>query len=191
MVVDEAHSIGVLGPTGRGILEHFRIDPRTIGVEILITGTLSKALGCFGGFVAGSRERVSAVRAHSSAFRASTPIPLFIAESALTALRRLMADDTVLADLRSNISVMRDILSGYHLVQALPSVPIFSVADGVRYDVKEMADSMKRAGVMVALVKGYSVAQSEPLLRWTVSRSHSSDDLASFAHALSTAIAGA
>ena len=55
-MVDEAHSLGVLGKTGRGIAEHFGVDPRDVD---MLMGTLSKAMASCGGYIAGSRELLS------------------------------------------------------------------------------------------------------------------------------------
>jgi len=82
LVVDDCHGVGVLGARGRGTVEHCELrDPR-----IVLTGTLSKALGCFGGFVAGSREHVGRTRAGSRAYVGSTPIPPALARAASEAL---------------------------------------------------------------------------------------------------------
>jgi 8-amino-7-oxononanoate synthase len=83
LIVDDSHGVGVLGERGRGSVELAGLaDPR-----IVITGTLSKALGCFGGFVVGSREVVEPMRRRSHAYVGSTPIPPAIARAAIEALR--------------------------------------------------------------------------------------------------------
>ncbi len=69
VMVDEAHSIGVLGRTGRGIGEHFGVDPRDVDLWM---GTLSKAMGSCGGYIAGSRARFGRSPyppSHASKFR--------------------------------------------------------------------------------------------------------------------------
>ena len=80
LMVDEAHSIGVLGRTGRGIGEHFGVDPRDVDLWM---GTLSKAMGSCGGYIAGSRRldrlpasygtRVCLQRGHAAAGRGRRP----------------------------------------------------------------------------------------------------------------------
>jgi 7-keto-8-aminopelargonate synthetase-like enzyme len=55
LYVDEAHSIGVLGPNGRGVFEHFGVDP---GEGDLFMGTISKGLGSCGGFIGGSNALI-------------------------------------------------------------------------------------------------------------------------------------
>jgi 7-keto-8-aminopelargonate synthetase and related enzymes len=54
--VDEAHSIGALGPTGRGVTEYFGIDPREVDI---LMGTYTKSFGSMGGYVAGSKVNQS------------------------------------------------------------------------------------------------------------------------------------
>ncbi len=81
-LVDEAHAEGVFGPTGAGLLEALGLEGR-IEVEL---GTLSKALGSGGGFVAGDRELVSLLVNRARSFIYSTALPPAAAEAARTAL---------------------------------------------------------------------------------------------------------
>ena len=64
LYLDEAHSIGAVGPSGRGIVEHFGCDPRDVDI---LMGTFSKSFGAAGGYLAGNRELISFVRHHSHA----------------------------------------------------------------------------------------------------------------------------
>ena len=64
-MIDEAHSLGTLGKTGRGIAEHFGVDPRDVD---LLMGTLSKAMGSCGGYIAGSNAVVEYLKYTSPAF---------------------------------------------------------------------------------------------------------------------------
>lgn len=103
LAVDDCHGTGVLGARGRGTHEHHGLaDPR-----LVVTGTLSKALGCFGGFVAGTRAVVDEVAAHSRAFVGSTPIPPALALAGSAAIALLERDTSRIVKLRANVERVR------------------------------------------------------------------------------------
>lgn len=88
LVIDDCHGFGVLGARGRGSLEAAGVrDPR-----LVVTGTLSKALGSYGGFVAGSRARIAAVRERSELYAGTTPLPPPLAAAARAALAILVGE---------------------------------------------------------------------------------------------------
>lgn len=122
--VDDCHGVGVVGPSGRGSLEHEGVS----GERVLLTATLSKALGCYGGFVAGPQRWIDAAREHSAAYIGSTPPPPPIAAAALVALELAFDDGTRLATLRSNCALLR---TGFHAL-GLPTpraeLPVFAFA---------------------------------------------------------------
>jgi 7-keto-8-aminopelargonate synthetase-like enzyme len=86
LYVDEAHSLGVLGKTGRGICEHFGIDPREID---LLMGTLSKGLGSCGGFIAGSQVLVEYLKYTAPGFVFANGIPPSATAAAIAAVNVL------------------------------------------------------------------------------------------------------
>ena len=99
LLVDEAHSLGVLGNTGRGISEHFGTDPERID---LVIGTLSKTLVTCGGFVAGGRVVMDWFRYTLPGFVFSVGLPSPVAAGAHEALRIMRAEPERVARLRSN-----------------------------------------------------------------------------------------
>src|SRR5881628_1841442 len=82
VVVDDAHGTGVMGATGRGTVEHFGLE----GQPLLQMGTLSKALGGLGGFVAGSRDLIEYLVNRARAFIYTTALPPAQAAAAIAAL---------------------------------------------------------------------------------------------------------
>lgn len=82
LVIDDCHGFGVLGARGRGALEHAGLR----GDRALIVGTLSKALGTYGGFVAASRARIDRIRRESGLYLGTTPLAPALAAAALAAL---------------------------------------------------------------------------------------------------------
>jgi 8-amino-7-oxononanoate synthase len=86
LMVDEAHSIGVLGETGRGIGEHFRIDPKDVDLWM---GTLSKSFASCGGYIAGSGALIEYLKYTAPGFVYSVGMPPPNVAAALTAIRLL------------------------------------------------------------------------------------------------------
>ena len=99
LMVDEAHSIGVMGPRGRGIGEHFGVNPADVDLWM---GTLSKALGSCGGYIAGSHALVRWLKYTVPGFVYSVGLPPAAAGAALGALRLLDRDPARVAKLHDN-----------------------------------------------------------------------------------------
>ncbi|XP_055494891.1 serine palmitoyltransferase 3 isoform X1 [Leucoraja erinacea] len=90
LYLDEAHSIGAVGATGRGVVEYFGVDP--VDVDVLM-GTFTKSFGATGGYIAGKKELVDYLRgySHSAVYAASMPPP--IAEQIIRSLKCIMGLD--------------------------------------------------------------------------------------------------
>lgn len=122
LVVDDAHGIGVLGARGRGACEHFGLAHE----RLVITGTLSKALGGYGGFVAGSRALVERMRARANAYAGATPIPPAFARAGLAAIAIVEREPERLARLRSNVDRLRHAWRAMELDVARFHSPVFT-----------------------------------------------------------------
>jgi 8-amino-7-oxononanoate synthase len=99
LLVDEAHSIGVMGPRGRGIGEHFGVRPADVDLWM---GTLSKALGSCGGYIAGTQTLVRWLKYTVPGFVYSVGLPPAAAGAALGSLRLLQRDPERVAALHAN-----------------------------------------------------------------------------------------
>ncbi|XP_069811675.1 serine palmitoyltransferase 3-like isoform X2 [Dendropsophus ebraccatus] len=90
LYLDEAHSIGAVGPTGRGVVEYFGVNPADVDVMM---GTFTKSFGAIGGYIAGKRELVDYLRthSHSAVYAASMSPP--IAEQIIRVMKCIMAHD--------------------------------------------------------------------------------------------------
>jgi 8-amino-7-oxononanoate synthase len=99
LMVDEAHGLGVLGATGRGLAEHHGIDPRDVDIWM---GTLSKTFAAAGGFVAGSHSLIDLLKFTCSAFVYSVGLAPPVAAAALAALRILEREPERVARLARN-----------------------------------------------------------------------------------------
>ena len=103
-IVDDSHGHGVMGKTGRGMIEHFGLE----GQVDILTGTLGKALGgAAGGFVAGSRALIETLIQRSRTQLFSNALPATVAASALAAIEQLDAQPELVEKLRENTRYFR------------------------------------------------------------------------------------
>jgi 8-amino-7-oxononanoate synthase len=99
LMIDEAHSLGVMGKTGRGSFEHFGVDPKQVDIWM---GTLSKTLGSCGGYICGSHDLIEILKYQAPGFVYSVGLSPPATAAALTALRILRSDPARVAQLQAN-----------------------------------------------------------------------------------------
>jgi 8-amino-7-oxononanoate synthase len=99
LMMDEAHSLGVMGKTGRGSFEHFGVDPREVDIWM---GTLSKTLGSCGGYICGSNDLIEILKYQAPGFVYSVGLSPPATAAALAALRILKSDPARVARLVAN-----------------------------------------------------------------------------------------
>lgn len=99
LMMDEAHSLGVMGKTGRGSFEHFGLDPREVDIWM---GTLSKTLGSCGGYICGSHDLIEILKYQAPGFVYSVGLSPPATAAALAALRILKAEPERVAKLQAN-----------------------------------------------------------------------------------------
>lgn len=90
LYVDEAHSIGALGKTGRGVCEHCGVDPNDIDI---LMGTFTKSFSGMGGYIAGSRETVAFIKSHSAGVTQHNSLSPVVAQQILTAFKVILGED--------------------------------------------------------------------------------------------------
>jgi serine palmitoyltransferase len=88
--LDEAHSIGAVGPHGRGVVDHFGVDPKDIDV---LMGTFTKSFGSAGGYIAGSKKLINFLRANSHASCYANSMAAPVAQQILTSMKMIMGLD--------------------------------------------------------------------------------------------------
>ena len=174
LVVDDSHSTGVLGPTGRGTAEHFGM----VGDVDLITTTLGKALsGGAGGFVAGSAEVCDYLiqRARPQLFTNALPAP--VAAAGLAAIRFLEVHPERVRKLQDNTRYFRAGLAELGFKPLAGVTPIVPVIIGETAAAIRMSELLLDEGVF-ATGFGYPVVpQGTARVRCQISAAHSVDDL--------------
>lgn len=188
LMVDEAHALGVLGATGRGIAEHCGVDPA--GVDIWM-GTLSKALSACGGYIAGKRALVDVLRHSAPGFVYSVGLAPPLAASALESLRIMQAEPERVVRLQANAALFLRLAreAGFDTGSSagLGIVPII-LGSSVR--AARLAGALFAAGVNVQPILYPVVPERSARLRFFLSSEHSASEIARTVAALVAARGG-
>ena len=181
-MVDEAHALGVVGRTGRGLSEHFGC-----GHPDVMMGTLSKALGSSGGYVVGSATLVEYLRQKSRPFIFNTaPTPAAVAAAA-AALSLLEREPRLVETLHANAAAFASASSGLSAVRGGGSA-IFPVVVGDERKAVAVSEELERGGFLVPAIRYPTVARGEARLRVAVSARHTPDQMASIVSAVGSAL---
>lgn len=188
LIVDEAHALGVFGPEGAG-----RCREQSVRPDVLV-GTLGKALGLAGAFIAGSDHLRSWLWNRARSFVFSTAIPPWLAEGARRRVVRTRADDAARTRLRQLATRLRaglpsDVsLDGSHGGSVGPIVPWIL---GDSRTVVRRRDALLERGVFVQAIRPPTVPDGAARLRITLHAKLSDDELARALAALRDAAGGA
>ena len=177
-MVDEAHAIGVVGATGRGLSEHFGC-----GHPDLMMGTLSKALGSAGGYVAGSAAVVGYLRQRARPYIFSTAPDVAAMAAADAALKRLADEPGRVARLRENVRTFVAALADEGVAAKTESA-IVPIPIGDERTAVCAAAGLAERGFLIPAIRYPTVARGEARLRAAVCFHHSEADLRAAAHAV-------
>lgn len=176
LMIDEAHSAGVYGRTGRGLTEHFGLS----GKIPVVMGTLSKALGSSGGYVAGSRMLIDTLMNRAKSFIYTTaPVPASSA-AALASVRILEKKTPRLGELWLRIAQLREGLAEIGLDLMGSEGPIVPVRIGDAARTLAVRDALERAGIEAAAIRTPTVPKGTERIRLSVSAKHSKRDVEFF-----------
>ena len=174
LMIDEAHSLGVLGKTGRGIEEHFGMPG---SVDILM-GTLSKTLSSMGGYIAGTRRLIDFLRLSARGYFFSTSPPAPVVAASLAALEVLEEEGQALCDrLHRNTAMFIEGLQAAGFDTGASCTAIVPAILGSDERAARMADYGQRHGLFVLPALPPAVPVGMARLRLTVSAAHTPEDL--------------
>src|SRR5688572_17791878 len=174
LAVDDSHSTGVLGTTGRGTAEHFGV----LGEVDVITSTLGKALGgAAGGFVAGSEALCDYLTQRGRPQLFSNALPCTVAGSALAAVRLLEAHPERVTRLRENTKYFREGLTELGFKPLPGETPIIPVIVGETAQAIRMSDALLAEGIFVTGFGFPVVPHGTARVRCQISAAHTRDDL--------------
>lgn len=174
LMVDEAHSFGALGATGRGVHEHYGLDAESVDVWM---GSLSKAIPANGGFVAGTKELVMYLQHAAAPFMFSAALCPAATAAASQALRVLKAEPERLVKLRHNAKRLRSGLTelGYDTGASSTCIlPIILRDEEATY---KIARQLYDLGIFVSAVVHPAVPRGAAMLRLCATAAQTSQDL--------------
>jgi 8-amino-7-oxononanoate synthase len=175
LMVDEAHSIGVLGATGRGLAEHAGVSPRAVDLWM---GTLSKSLASVGGYIGARREIVEYLKYTAPGFVFSVGMAPPNAAAALEALRILRREPERVARLHENARVFLELARRHGLNTGASSrSPVIPVIVGDTVRAVRLSQRLLEAGVNVQPMVAPAVPESGARLRFFVSSAHSTEQI--------------
>jgi 8-amino-7-oxononanoate synthase len=188
LMLDEAHATGVLGSTGRGIVEHFvergQLRPGSDCVDLAM-GTLSKALGSFGGFVACSSNVREFLVNKARSFIFATALPPSAAGAALESLQLLGEEPLRRESLWKNFYALKNRLNAAGFDVATSETPIVPLTFGTEAAALQMSERLIERGCFVPAIRPPSVPKGASRLRITLCAMHSDDEVERLAKELS------
>jgi 8-amino-7-oxononanoate synthase len=173
VMVDDAHSFGVLGEKGGGTVEHFGLENR----GVIQMGTLSKAVGGLGGYVAGSADLINFLVNRARSFIFTTGLPPATLAGASTALDVIRSTPELRRRLSSNVLLLKNALleKGFEL---LPSeTQILPLILGAADVASRFAEALLSHGVYAPAIRPPTVPEGTSRLRLSVIASHTPEDL--------------
>jgi len=173
MMVDDAHASGVFGRQGRGTVDHFGVHGR---VHIQV-GTLSKAIGALGGYVAGSRSLIEFLHHKARPFLFSTSHPPSVTATCLAALDVLESDDSLIQRLWDNTRFFKAGLAALGLDTGRSESPITPVMVGDAALAMRLSDRLFELGVFAQGIGFPTVAKGKARVRTIVTATHTREEL--------------
>ncbi|GIX29922.1 MAG: 8-amino-7-oxononanoate synthase [Porticoccaceae bacterium] len=185
LVVDDAHGLGVLGRTGRGVVEHFALDAASVPV---LVGTLGKAFGTAGAFVAGSAELVDYLIQFSRPYVYTTAHPPALAAASRAALAIAAAEGWRRERLSALVARFRQGAAQQGVPLADSTTPIQPVLLGGEARCLAVAERLRAAGILVGAIRPPTVPRGTARLRIALSAAHREEDVDRLLEALGAAL---
>jgi glycine C-acetyltransferase len=173
MMVDDAHASGVFGSNGRGTIDHFGLHGR---VDIQV-GTLSKAIGALGGYVAGSRSLIEFLHHRARPFLFSTSHPPAVAAACLAAIDVLESEPELIERLWENARFFKSGLQALGFDTGASESPITPVIVGDAALAMRLSDALFSDGVFAQGIGFPTVPKGKARVRTIVTATHTRDEL--------------
>jgi 8-amino-7-oxononanoate synthase len=183
LMVDDAHGLGVLGEEGRGSLDHFGLGPEQVPI---LMGTLGKAFGTFGAFVAGSEALIETLIQQARSYVYTTATPPALAEATRASLRIARQESWRRERLRQLISRFRAGAESLGLPLMDSPTPIQPILAGSAERALAWSRQLEEQGILVSAIRPPTVPAGSARLRITFSANHTDRQLEQLLASLAT-----
>jgi len=173
MMVDDAHASGVFGKNGRGTIDHFDVHGR-VDVQV---GTLSKAIGALGGYVAGTQALIDFLHHRARPFLFSTSHPPAVAAACIAAIDVLLEEPEIIDRLWENTRFFKSGLEALGFKTGVSESPITPVITGDGALAMKLSDRLFQEGVFAQGIAFPTVAKDKARVRTIVTATHTREDL--------------
>ncbi len=174
LMVDDAHGFGVLGKNGGGCVEHFGLGMNDVPILI---GTLGKAFGTFGAFVAGSEELIEYLIQKARPYIYTTALPPAVAEASRTSLKLLQTENWRREKLQALIKQFRSGATELGLELMASETPIQPLLIGDNHKAMAISEKLLKQGILISAIRPPTVPDGTARLRVTFSAEHTEDDV--------------
>ena len=181
LMLDDAHGLGVLGPNGGGSALHFGLDEDMAPVYM---GTLGKALGCYGAFIAGSDAMAEAMVQFSRSYIYTTALPPAIAAATLGAIHLLQEEAWRQQKLQALIEQFLTQAQALQLPLLPSQTAIQPVLVGDAQQAVNASNALQRKGILVTAIRPPTVPNNSARLRITITAGHSESQIEQLVSAL-------
>ena len=185
LMVDDAHGFGVLGQQGGGVAEHYSLSSAELPI---LVGTLGKAFGTFGAFVAGSETLIETLIQHARSYIYTTALPPSVAAATLASLRLLKSEHWRRQQLYDCIQQVRTGAKALGLPLMDSTTPIQPLVLGKEALVLDVADKLREKELLVAAIRPPTVPEGTARLRISFSATHTKTDIECLLEALDQVI---
>jgi len=181
LMIDEAHATGVLGEHGRGAAEHFGIAPGRIPV---VMGTLSKAAGSLGGYVAGSRGLIGLLVNKARSFIYTTALPPAVCAASIAGLSIIEREPERRAALWARAKQLQDGLRKLGFDIGPTETPITPLIVGESAAAVELSKKLFERHILAPAIRPPTVPEGAARIRLTPMATHTPEDIAELIAAL-------
>lgn len=186
MMVDDAHGLGCIGKQGRGTVDHFSLGSDQVQV---LMGTLGKAFGTSGAFVAGSEELIETLVQHARTYIYTTSMSPAIAEATRASLKLVQQDEWRREKLNHLIARFRNGCEQLGLPLMDSPTPIQPIMVGEADRAMAISAALEAKGIFIGAIRPPTVPQGAARLRVTLSATHTDEQLDRLLDALSVVMA--
>lgn len=188
LMIDEAHATGVIGKTGRGLAEYFNDCKIPCEHADVTVGTLSKAVGCEGGFVVGKKQLIEFLRNKARSFIFTTAMSPAMAQAAANNLTFIATHPERVQHLQENVNLFCKALEIEGIKAASNDVhsAIIPIIIGDEELALEISNKLLEKGILIPAIRYPTVAKGKARLRASLMATHTKEDLEYAAKTIAT-----